>query len=1453
MRYLDYERILTAEEIKSLSSTIGLLSDFLTSVPVPTETGAMEHADWTIAVRGRCHLLESFALLKRFYMRFSGNASLFDPLWPLMLKPLSQSHEQALLDLANMALTVEPFCRHLLCLLTGRRSDKSVYNSFFNPFREQATKHCPATIFPSQAGPMGRYFLYLKEIRNMVGHGKEGLPVESGRLMVMVGYLLLANRFHSELAEHLTEPADYRELDERAVAKDDELRSWAKDYMQQRRELRAEHARGSLMELFKGTLIEGSRITPSNLPRLATTPALSYAPGVTYVIGPDGSGVSSTLLRMIADGTPCPFTAIPSPTHMRTSRFDADWLLSVLCGRELMSLSPRRIAALRAWLSEAMQAGRVAIVFDTGRAPNPSLNVVIGSLKPSDTGLMMVIGATPVPEGEEARFPATEYRLLRMRPLNDNVRSGMLRIFGRLPFGGFDLTPMLKRRVEELGEGIDLGHPRTFVAAVDIVARHLCDTLHSRTQFLEELLRRVGKPAEAYEAIGEHLADRAAMEAMSEQVYRALYHGGGREEALAIIRDAGVFATKESTRRFFELSQSGAGEGNDKCALAGTLGAQAILCDGADTTAAPDAPGSGLDILARDTISLPLVSPADRSGDCVFRPSPRYIAERYALNMLRLHTPATGGEAVLRAAVSMASAPILDELFSPRWVEVIDSCAIHTAAGNVRSAAPADIAMRIADRAARMSLKGQAATSLINLFVHSLRRLNDAQRADLITRLLATADRRKHTALPAELCVNLVLLSFDNPTGASFYDTGVRMPPLNEKLWHGFLNNSDGKPEAWPMMMQVARNGANQRTLFMFSETMRQLIGNGAYRDPQFVRLVDELLDNRFAAGLTAEMLDGVPLADLDPETAIRVYNPTLTDLTLRCPAEAAQSAGAALDVVDGPMVGMLVAPEPENTPKGERPRYSYRLYSYSDGFVRFSTEAFANDNIRGKFLRVDGGVVIGQVACIERKKGGETEAEYAHLTLRMPDGAVKWPQTSTAYVSFGAGRFGKVVPYLAAFPAADKGLPVLRFDDAELLGMLRSEPLSDLSVKVLGRVCEVTDVQIIAPPVDTTFIDIMLRKGTQPDVPPQGFFTLHFCSSESDRHFSKVPYMELPQSLCRTRFDRGPLLMTIGEHDGQLLVASTGTPFARGTLLQRKSTGEAYSVGRSFAIANRNTTPPDILQKADKVLGKHKKTAPKPYDFKTLALLAPLPGCKVPEKMRKSGFIVFGKLEPRWCNAVMEPHRAQDAEETAECFTYPCAWLPLRVLSLGNRHIVDIPYHPAFEAAAHMRLGGVPFTFTARFSGGRFIPDPMLDTLLRDRLEGSRASEPFFVELLDSDMQPITAAFDNIAQLLSLAGNYGRLRPETALMLRAAVRRDPLLLPAAGPALCALGEHAAWLAEMAGADLLTPEICATLPLDIIDRAEGKGRLVRWRAADGTTAPVPAHIAKVILSKLRTS
>ena len=79
---------------------------------------------------------------------------------------------------------------------------------------------------------------------------------------------------------------------------------------------------------------------------------------------------------------------------------------------------------------------------------------------------------------------------------------------------------------------------------------------------------------------------------------------------------------------------------------------------------------------------------------------------------------------------------------------------------------------------------------------------------------------------------------------------------------------------------------------------------------------------------------------------------------------------------------------------------------------------------------------------------------------------------------------------------------------------------------------------------------------------------------------------------------------------------------------------------------------------------------------------------------------------------------------------------------------------------------------------------------------------------------------------------------------------RDPLLLPAAGPALRALGDHASWLAEMVRADLLTPEICATLPLDVTARPDGKGRIVRWIKPDGTKAPVAAETAKALLRNL---
>ena len=90
----------------------------------------------------------------------------------------------------------------------------------------------------------------------------------------------------------------------------------------------------------------------------------------------------------------------------------------------------------------------------------------------------------------------------------------------------------------------------------------------------------------------------------------------------------------------------------------------------------------------------------------------------------------------------------------------MDDDRITRAASSVFSANPVELALRTADRLADLSLTGRTPANPVGVFAHALIRLNDAQRADLIGRLRATADRRRYTALPAPLAVNMTLLSF---------------------------------------------------------------------------------------------------------------------------------------------------------------------------------------------------------------------------------------------------------------------------------------------------------------------------------------------------------------------------------------------------------------------------------------------------------------------------------------------------------------------------------------------------------------------------------------------------------------------------------------------------------------------------------------------------------------------
>lgn len=1435
MRYIDYKKILSPDELQALGGVMARLKNEAKSVRVSKlgDANGSERMDLTPMLMSGMTYPEVFALIRCLYNRVAGQEGPVDLLWKLLL---NGADDYDIRDRLSLWLGFEAFCRDLYRVMTGKENSKIVMKDMFD-FKVGKK----ATLFPSRTSRLGRFFVVLKEMRNINGHGNP-LPKDAGH-MVCLGLLILF-RLHGNALKDILIPEDgMMEIDAGDVASG--MLSDTGKKMESVAGKMAGEAKDRIARLFG--IFDSSEGNDFVLALSRIHGKLTYEAGLTVIEGKRGSGVSTALLRQIVERKPCRYMIMADELALTKSVFDIDWLVAAMIGTDRLNLIPVELEACRQWVLAAAARGEIAVVIDTGSVIPDGFDRRVRSLLDKVPGLMVLVGTESGDVPAEKIFADCEPRVRQMPPMSEKQLKSLTGVVGRKIKPGFDLSGILSERIEILRTQADLTHPLTIVKALGDLSSGLSETFIDYTG-LSDRLRQLGGACNGYRILEN---EKRAIKRMADDAYQAVYGASSVESAFGIIEKSGWLENLTKAQRFFELCHIL--DEDDKVALLATLAAKKVLSDSDGENPEWQDYNPSLPLLAAMTKSLPVDSPMARNGHAVYRPSPRYIVERYVVNMLR-RLDAGNAWKLVKAALYVGSGPVIDLLTSPDRIALLQDDKFVSA--NIRPINPVKIALAVVDWQQRLSMLADSDhKKFYSSYLSLLSRMNDAQRIELCECLQRTFPARSLTFMPTAAAANLALMSMDIPGGESVYDMSTRIPSLPHDFINRFIDNA-GAESSWPLLMKVTLHAAQQGYARLLNESLSALVDIGAYQSAEFTELVNNLLDNKnkSVVSMVVQILDKMPLEKLEKDAATRIYNPTLTEITSSW-LVTASSVRTRLWEIDGTTAPMLAPALPEDYVVNDMFMYPFRLYGFGENCVEFGVEPFdceAKSPV-GRFVDIDGYGMIGSVTGIRRIIPPGPGSLYAHLTVELSEIRTLEAAPSPMWLTIGRGGFAKGIPYIAKFERKGTNIAIVRINDTETIEALREESvLTDLSVKINGIISKVLEVEIVRISQPMTVMEVTPCPGARRGgMPSEGNFSLHYTPYRNSRNYSKKVRQELSESPGRVKQLYTKDYISAGVADGDLLLVLPGGELVpKGTILQYGNL--PLKVMARYIISKTPTIPEVIRVHLDSAIAVIKERGHELAPQPTVLRLKVPEGSEsaLPAELTEAGTKIETRIIQTWSTGLFSPVTRLWDKSACRDGAYECAWVPLRAAVDDSGDVVArIPYHPMWKQARHMRLLEVPFTFKASFRGNNLIPDPMIKSLLRSRAGGDRRSEPFYVMLLDADRNPIRPMWKNVGDLIEGLGEWGHIAPETAAMIAEFGDSIPDVIDKARYAIAQDVEHVGhekWLRRNIESRFLTQKLCRLLPLAVSGDESGNV-YIRWRSAQGEIRP----ISKETVDKLK--
>lgn len=1367
MKYIDVERILTPAEVAGLTGKLNELLENKEIVPA-------ELVDALCAGRLPIELL---ALLKRTHAEILGeelydakSTSTFKPMWELINKDkLSDSEAN------NLPQLIEPYARELYVMSGGSKAEKNVQSSFFDRYIGDKT------IFPreEESIQLNVFIDDLRKIRNFSSHGTGSFSIASAQLAVMAGLLYLTARFSGMLEERLLTADDYVEFDDSVLDTETAMAAAQSCRDNSRRRKAAEALLASRFSATPELAADVELLY--ELPDPAVEPALAES-GLSVLCAPSGSGKTVMLARMAARCTVKQHVLYVPSGRCLVGETPLEQVTNLFLGSDKVLLSPREHYARMRWVNHALTSGYVALLLDSDEPLGPDADVA-ARLADAYPKLMCVLAAEP---GGKTRLPKGAVRC-NLQPLGEEDKAQMVRYITLLTHKGIDISQEIADMLATMADDADLSNPFVLTTLLHLL---VSDDSLSLTPNFTELIAKFIAAVEANPDIDDS-EKRAIMANGMIKNYNATISGvrskaaelaeimsrGDSTEALAMLRNSDWMRSDAERRKLFEICHL-LREERDLNVLA-SMAAVAMFGDRpADD---PLKPHPALKLLARATVTVPYVRPEADSGNnygIVYRPAPKYIAEQFTLNLLRLYR--RGGVDtdnaydhvlnVLRTAATLATDEVLDEIFRPYWAVQWLIVEGYTVPGtNITGRAkridgdekslyndmfktpgnPVGLVLRLVQTTARLRmLKAGDAVGFVMNILHSLirRRMSDRERLALYHSL---CDIRGEAALyPQEvgkLC-NRTLTYMDVPTSDLpdsdvRYNLDVPFAPMSSDDLNQWRRKCAQHPQSIRLMLKYMMHAYRVGQQSVVADLTSTLIYMKAYKGSSARAFWQTLKQIIAEYGVSAQMrkhLRLIPFDELDAEVAVQIYDPTVGEALVRY-----------RDAMDSSVVRVstLAHPEPEMLPvaqsveKGGINSYAYTIYCRPlSTEIVLATQALAGD-VAGLYVRFNAGEYWGVVQeRLQPVADGRADA-YADLSVMLKF-AAPLPSTGTIELE-PQGRKAFSVRYVAAYPSADGRAAVVRIDDADALRRLAE--LDGVAVRfAIGEVGgRLTGVRIVPFAPEQTMLRVRLDGvATHVEYPSTGAISLHKFANFKNKNNALGLNIAVDDGSRQpqTGFYKNPFFMagTYGDH----LLWGSLIALYPGTTLRDTATNRLYRVEKNYYLNNSAVIPAEKLQTFRKAADTLKNCR-----FECLIELVPLYAAKDSKPAYAIRKWLGSGLERVWVQPVVIP---EVADAPAVELTVSKVVGTRRILDDG-RVALELPDLPELtKKAKRFSIEGVALQLGAEFdSEGRLVPSGQVQPMLHE-MESDEVLLSFYAR--GTNYEPIRFPLPNPEVLFDLS-----------------------------------------------------------------------------------------------------
>lgn len=1335
MKYIDVEAILTPDEIESLKARLGELA--ADSDTVPTALIAT-------LCSGRLPL-ELFALLKRAHAAILGedlhnpdSTSPFKSMWQLFIT--NELSDKAV----NLPLAIEPYARGIYSFSGKEAGRNTVYNSYYDITIDGTT------VFPSEAEHPGlyRFIGSLRGIRNSAAHSTATISISRTRTAVMAGVLYLTTRFCRLLESHLLSPSDYVELTESILTEDPTLPAQASQYCRDNSRRRAA-AKALLASRFSATpeLAADENLVEA-LPNPVISPPLAPA-GISVLCAPSGSGKTVFMARMAARCSIRQYVLYLPAGYSLAGESPLAQITNLFLGADKLPLLPKEHFARASWVNHALCSGNVALLMDSDEALGSNAEVAARLVQKYPT-LMCVVAAEP---GGEEHMPENA-TLCRVQPFDEANRRRMVRYITLLTHKGIDISAETGNMLATLAEDADISNPFVLTTLLHLLVSGNGNSNGNTPNFtalIAEFINALQSnpdidPAEkqailSNRMIAAYTAALSAARRTAADLASAL-NTAGAEAGIELLRSSKWLKNSAGRRKLFEICHMLRNE--EPMRVLATMAATAMF----DSRQSPNPlwPHPALNLLANETASVPYEGPgAANSLGVTYRPAPKYIAEQFTLNLLRIYrangfnidsNPQEVSRA-LRIAATLATDAVLDEIFRPYWAAqwlMVAGCKIPGTKIAGRAKKPEDnrkslyvdilrdtdrpvaIALRLVQTAARMRLLKMAkyGISFVMGIVYHLimRRMSDRQRL-YFHRCLRRVDGEA-ALYPAEVAAicNHVLFYMDSPTsdipGSDVrYNVEVPYKHIKDSNLDEWLERCRKHPQSRYMLLKVMAHAFASRHYADGAAIARTIIEMKAYKGTTaelFRETLSQIIDNHGIPVPLKNSLRLIPFDELDGDIAVQIYDPTVAEALVYY-RDATEGGKVHIETLERPTSAML--PAVQLVAKDGINNYAYTVYSRPNpGEIILATQALV-DVFPGTVLRFNGGDRWGLVQeRLQSVADGDRKA-YADLSLILTFPSPLPPAGTIEIEPHNTKNFR--TRYVAAYTSAGGRGATVRIDDPKAIARLTALEEASLHTAIGNTGGRLTHVRIVPfAPVQTMLRVKLEGAAAATEYPATGTFTLHrhnnFDNAKNAHGLDIAVYdgSRQPQPTVK----KG-ILFVAAIKNGKILVGSR-IPLNAGTTLRDTADGTLLRVEKLYFMQKSAKIPTATLGAFRKATSKLKAD-----EFKYVIEFACLYGNgDETDCQYRSGAFINSVFEFVWLQPVVVPEVADAPAVELKIGKITAT----RQFEDDGRVVLLLPKLAELKKAKRFSIEGIGIQYPfVTDDEGRLIPHDNLQPMLRE------------------------------------------------------------------------------------------------------------------------------------------